>query len=134
MKNNIPNNHLNIFHKVVPRIQSFSFGDEPMEAGEPSAVNCLILSGDQPMNISWLFNAAPIPPSMSDISVSQSNKKLSMLSILAVTHEHVGNYSCVVSNVAGTSVMSASLLVNGQCHWVLAIPRTLKSLGPRNTE
>uniref|UniRef100_A0A8D8TNX5 Down syndrome cell adhesion molecule-like protein Dscam2 n=2 Tax=Cacopsylla melanoneura TaxID=428564 RepID=A0A8D8TNX5_9HEMI len=104
---------------VVPRIQSFSFGDEPMEAGEPSAVNCLILSGDQPMNISWLFNAAPIPPSMSDISVSQSNKKLSMLSILAVTHEHVGNYSCVVSNVAGTSVMSASLLVNVPPRWIL---------------
>ncbi|KAL1463711.1 hypothetical protein WDU94_015437 [Cyamophila willieti] len=83
-----------------------------MEAGEPSAVNCLILSGDQPMNISWLFNAAPFPPAMSDISISQSNKKLSMLSILAVTHEHVGNYSCVASNLAGTSVMSASLLVN----------------------
>lgn len=84
-----------------------------MEAGEPSAVNCLILSGDQPMNITWLFNGAPISSDMRDISVSQSNKKLSMLSILAVTHEHVGNYSCVAANTAGTSVVSSVLLVNG---------------------
>lgn len=98
---------------MIPRIQPFSFGDEPIEAGEPSAVNCLVLSGDQPMNISWTLDGAPITPEMSHISVSQSNRKLSMLSIMAVSHEHVGNYSCVVSNAAGRSVVSAELLVNG---------------------
>lgn len=85
-----------------------------MEAGEPSAVNCLVLSGDQPMNITWLFDGVPITPEMSHISVSQSNRKLSMLSILAVSHEHAGNYSCVVKNAAGTSAVSAELFVNGQ--------------------
>ncbi|KAI5745650.1 hypothetical protein M8J76_013118 [Diaphorina citri] len=97
---------------VVPRIQPFSFGDDPMEAGEPAAVNCLVLSGDQPINITWLFNGAAVTSEMNDISVSQSNRKLSILSIMAVSHEHVGNYTCVASNFAGTSEVSSALLVN----------------------
>lgn len=84
-----------------------------MEAGEPAAVNCLVLSGDQPINITWLFNGAAVTSEMNDISVSQSNRKLSILSIMAVSHEHVGNYTCVASNFAGTSEVSSALLVNG---------------------
>uniref|UniRef100_A0A8D8QGB1 Down syndrome cell adhesion molecule homolog n=1 Tax=Cacopsylla melanoneura TaxID=428564 RepID=A0A8D8QGB1_9HEMI len=103
--------------KVPPRIQPFSFGEDSstsvLEQGETASVSCLMLSGDLPISFLWLFNGAPLPAEGGDVSIVQPSKKLSVLSIDALSFEHVGNYSCVANNTAARSVHTAALLVNG---------------------
>lgn len=43
-----------------PKIAAFDFGDESLNFGDPVSVNCVIMSGDLPMNITWLLNGDPI--------------------------------------------------------------------------
>ncbi|KAL1463709.1 hypothetical protein WDU94_015435 [Cyamophila willieti] len=97
-------------HKVPPKVQPFSFGEEPLEEGDTASIQCLVLNGDLPLNMTWLFNGAAIDSE--DISVSQNSKRVSALTIESVKHHHAGNYSCAASNIAASSLYSAVLLVN----------------------
>uniref|UniRef100_A0A8D9FBG5 Down syndrome cell adhesion molecule-like protein 1 n=3 Tax=Cacopsylla melanoneura TaxID=428564 RepID=A0A8D9FBG5_9HEMI len=96
----------------MPKVQPFSFGDTPFEAGETTSVQCLVSSGDLPLSISWLFNNASIP-STSGLTVSRLTSRTSVLTIESVSHTHVGRYACLATNVAGSSLFESSLLVNG---------------------
>lgn len=41
---------------VPPRIVGFTFGDEPLEAGSHSSLQCLADQGDTPLSITWVYN------------------------------------------------------------------------------
>uniref|UniRef100_A0A8D8Z5T0 Down syndrome cell adhesion molecule n=1 Tax=Cacopsylla melanoneura TaxID=428564 RepID=A0A8D8Z5T0_9HEMI len=105
---------------VPPKIQPFSFGEEAREAGDSVSSVCQLI-GDLPMNISWLMNGRLIPggagsqaeEESSDISVSQTGRRMSMLAIEAVKHTLAGNYTCFAVNQAGNASYSAELKVNG---------------------
>lgn len=97
---------------VPPKVQPFSFGEEPLEDGDAASIQCLVMNGDLPLNISWLFNGVPI--ALEDISIAQNSKRVSALTIESAKHHHAGNYSCVASNIAASSLYSAVLLVNGR--------------------
>lgn len=73
---------------------------------------CLVLSGDLPVDISWLFNDYPVN-SYSGISISKVSKKNSILTIESVGGRHAGNYTCIARNEANTVSHSAELIVNG---------------------
>lgn len=99
-------------YKVPPKIQPFSFGDEPLSEGQATSVSCLVSSGDLPLAFSWFLNGEQIDGS-DDILISQTGRRISQLSIDAVDHKHMGNYSCVASNNASSVTYSAELMVNG---------------------
>lgn len=81
---------------------------------------CSILKGDEPIEIEWTLNGEKISPEKhSDITVSQTTKKLSLLSIVSTTAEHAGVYECVAKNFAGFSNRSAILSVNGTYTYIL---------------
>lgn len=89
-------------------------GDEAANAGEAVSVVCTIVKGDLPIDLSWALNGVPIEPGkFSDISVSSTSKRVSLLTIDSVTARHTGEYTCTASNAAGATSYSAQLAVNG---------------------
>lgn len=73
---------------------------------------CAVTKGDFPVKISWFFNNKPVDL-LHGITVGQTNKKVSTLTIDSVDESHSGDYQCVVQNSAGTAQFSASLHVKG---------------------
>jgi hypothetical protein len=110
---------------VVPQILPFSFGDNPVNAGDMSVVQCAVVKGDSPITISWIFNGVEITSGYQGISLSKANQRISTLSIEAVHAHHSGNYTCRASNTAGEMNHTAHLNVNGtaciyKLHFVLS--------------
>lgn len=98
--------------KVAPKIAPFDFGEEPLNYGEPASIQCTILGGDLPINVTWLLNNATIDR-YHDISFSRIGKRINVLSIESVAAHHAGFYSCHAQNKAGITAHTARLIVNG---------------------
>lgn len=77
------------------------------------SLSCAAVKGDLPLDIVWMFNGKPLDPDRDDVIVSKSGKRSLQLSIESVKARHAGEYTCVVSNVAGATQRSAVLNVNG---------------------
>lgn len=75
-------------------------------------MNCLVTSGDLPIEIEWLFEGAPVNYA-AGIAVLRGGKRTSLLTIDSVHAGHAGNYSCTARNKAASSEFSAALVVNG---------------------
>lgn len=97
---------------VVPKIAPFDFGGEPSNSGESASVQCLVTTGDLPLNFKWLYNGRPISE-MFGISTVKLGKRTYALTIESVSGKHAGNYTCEVSNYAGIERYNATLIVNG---------------------
>lgn len=96
---------------VAPQILHFDFGDAPINEDETVSVQCTISKGDNPLNISWMINNKKIQ-SYPGIVINNM-KRVSLLTIESVRASHAGNFSCVASNSAGSSIYSAELNING---------------------
>lgn len=102
------------FFLVGPQIGAFSFGDETLNAGDMASAICAVNKGDLPLEIVWMFNQQPIDVKQrTDIVISESSKRTKQLTIDSVGAQHVGEYTCVASNIAGSTSRSAELSVNG---------------------
>ncbi|EGI61628.1 Down syndrome cell adhesion molecule-like protein [Acromyrmex echinatior] len=101
---------------VAPEIMPFVIGEEPANWGDTITVTCTVLKGDHPIQIEWAHNGEPISRDHPDISIVSTSKRVSLLTIDAVTARHAGEYTCTASNVAGGTSSSASLAVNVAPH------------------
>lgn len=92
----------------------FEFGEEPANAGDMASISCAVSKGDQPLNISWIFNGRLIA-AKNDLGIvlTSINKKTLILNIDSVSGVHRGTYHCVATNPAGSTNHSAILEVNG---------------------
>lgn len=102
---------------MSPQIQPFDFGNEPINSGETVSIQCTILKGDPPLNISWSLNGVPI--SNSDGITIMKLKRFSTLNIDSVQDIHSGQYTCTARNSAGFANHSATLNVNGTSNIIL---------------
>lgn len=100
---------------VPPKITPFNFGEDPANYEETVSISCIISSGDQPIDIEWLFNDYPIS-SYSGITVMRGGKRTSLLNIDSVKAHHAGNYTCKARNHAAAVNYTAELVVNGRLH------------------
>lgn len=91
---------------------AFDFGDIPANFEDSVSINCLISSGDMPIDIEWLFNNEAVNI-FAGISVMRGGKRTSLLTIDSVHAGHAGNYTCKAKNRAGFEEYSAELIVNG---------------------
>ena len=98
---------------VAPQIALFSFGEEPVNAGDMASVQCAVTKGDLPLEVAWMFEGRPIKSDQRDIIMIDSGRRHKQLTIEAVTARHAGEYTCVASNLAGSVSRSAILDVNG---------------------
>lgn len=97
---------------VLPQINPFTFGEEPANAGDTVGLQCMVVKGDAPVNISWTLNGKSVTETPG-ISVMKSGPKVSSLSVDSVAAVHRGTYTCFAQNIAGHSNHSAILSVNG---------------------
>lgn len=99
-------------YKVPPKITPFSFGDEPLNFGEPVSVHCTISGGDLPVTVIWTLNRHPLMPDL-EILTEKRGKRINNLMIDAIEAKHAGIYTCIATNKAGKTEHSAELVVNG---------------------
>lgn len=97
---------------ALPKIATFSFGDEPVNFGESASAQCTIAGGDLPIDVTWKLNGMEIP-SYLEVTTSKIGKRINILSIESVNINHFGNFSCLASNRAGTAEFTAPLIVIG---------------------
>lgn len=104
---------------VIPQVTPFHFGDEILNAGDTVSLTCTVGKGDLPLKIHWQLNDIDLSTG-NGVVINRNGKRISVLSIENVQHEHIGNYTCIAENDAGISSHSAVLNVNGiknyNCH------------------
>lgn len=94
-------------------MMAFSFGEDPFEAGQSTSVQCMVSSGDLPLNIEWMFNDGLVTSDRQDLSTVKIGQRGMVLNIDSVSARHIGNYTCIGRNSAGSASFTAQLLVNG---------------------
>lgn len=97
---------------VAPEIAPFVLSENPSNWGQTVTATCTVLQGDQPVQIEWALNGKSISHEYPDVSIA-TTKRVSLLTIEAVTASHAGEYTCIASNVAGGTSYTATLAVNG---------------------
>ncbi|XP_049276092.1 titin-like [Rhipicephalus sanguineus] len=93
-----------------PKIQPFSFPNDA-QLGKEAAVSCFAVRGHQPLKFSWLKNGVRVD-GISNVEAEEIAGKISTLTLKKVSAADIGNYTCRVSNVAGTDEFTTSLVVN----------------------
>lgn len=99
-------------YSVLPQIMPFDFGEEPANSGDMTTTQCAVIKGDFPITITWVLNNKPIHE-FPGITISQTNKRISSLSIESLEALHSGHFTCIAVNRAGSASYSAILNVNG---------------------
>ena len=97
---------------VPPQINPFDFGQETVNSGDIVIATCIITKGDFPLKVHWMLNNKPIGQ-FDGISISNTNKRVSQLTIESAEAHHSGQYKCVAENKAGVTEFSTFLNVNG---------------------
>lgn len=100
---------------VLPKIMPFTFGEDPVFAGQSIQVTCFVSEGDLPLEIKWEFTSSS---SLEDLGIVETpfSKKASVLSIDSLDSRHSGIYYCSAQNRAGKVQSSSRLQVNGNVH------------------
>ncbi|KAM7294612.1 hypothetical protein ISCGN_024118 [Ixodes scapularis] len=93
----------------VPRIQPFNF---PKNEHMPRkvVVHCVVLEGREPFKFTWLKDGVTLV-SGRKLQVKILSEALSSLTVLDVGAEDIGNYTCTVSNTAGSDRFTSELLI-----------------------
>lgn len=97
---------------VPPVVQEFAFTKLPMNAGEFANLQCIVSSGDLPLNIRWSYPGEEMGGS-SGVLAKKVADRVSMLMISIIAARHAGEYVCTAENAAGTASHSTVLTVNG---------------------
>nr|XP_037290515.1 titin-like [Rhipicephalus microplus] len=92
-----------------PKVQPFSF---PTTKAMPKrvVVHCSAVEGSEPFQFSWIKDGARLE-SHPRVEVKQLSETLSTLTIYKAGAEDVGNYTCIVTNAAGSDAATSQLLI-----------------------
>lgn len=78
-----------------------------------ASATCAVIKGDSPIEIIFMFGNEPIDSDEMNAVITDSGKRAKTLTVDNVNARHVGEYTCVASNLAGSSSRTAVLSVNG---------------------
>ncbi|XP_014244432.1 Down syndrome cell adhesion molecule-like protein Dscam2 isoform X12 [Cimex lectularius] len=85
--------------------------------GEQIQFSCIAAKGDNPYEIVWFFNGVQrMPPGVALLKIG---KHPNILLITVASYLHTGNYTCRISNVAGSVQQSTYVLVNVPPRWII---------------
>lgn len=99
-----------VFSPVPPTIHPFEF--PRFSIGQRVFIPCVVMSGDQPVFITWQKDGRPIPASL---GVTIDNIDFtSSLRISNLTLMHNGNYTCIARNQAAAVEHQSQLIVRGE--------------------
>lgn len=88
--------------------------NEALNYDETVSATCTV-GGDLPLHFIWLLNRVPIEPNQ-EILMEKRGKRISVLMIDSLKATHMGNYTCLAENSAGTSEYTSQLIVNGSIY------------------
>lgn len=95
----------------VPIVKPFHFSGE-LRSGMRTVVLCAVIDGDAPFTFTWRKNGNKIKEGK-DLNVRSVDDFTSTLILTNLGPEHNGNYSCRVSNAAGSDEQSNTLNMRG---------------------
>ncbi|KAG0434113.1 hypothetical protein HPB47_019347, partial [Ixodes persulcatus] len=108
---------------VSPKITPFSFASK-LVSGQRATVICSTFEGDRPLTFAWLKDGSTL--SKHNNVEWNEEKGYSTLNISPLSLQDSGNYTCVVSNSAGSDSLSSSLVVHVQTKIMpFTFPKTL---------
>ena len=84
-----------------------------LQQGDRATLTCTVARGDSPLTLMWMKDGEPIPRENS-YKVLNFDEFNSMLTLESLNLEHIGNYSCRASNLAGSSTVATQLNVYGK--------------------
>ncbi|XP_023220980.1 titin-like [Centruroides sculpturatus] len=96
---------------IIPKIKPFYFSSS-VEEGHKEQVICSVVAGDAPLTFIWKKDGSDISK-FPDIKVDIANNLYSVLAILSVRPENIGNYTCIVKNPVGSDSYTAGLVMKG---------------------
>ena len=104
-------------------IAPFQFPSDTVDEGKYVQIGCSVISGDEPLKISWSLHGDTISSDPSIITTMIGTRS-SILIISKVGYRHSGDYTCRATNKAGSATYSAVLKVNGnfftkRSQWIL---------------
>lgn len=97
---------------MAPQIHPFDFSDEIINADDYLSRTCTISKGDLPISIYWTLNEKHLNL-IEGVTVMNTNKRTSQITIESVQAHHSGKYTCNAENKAGKTSYSTYLNVNG---------------------
>ena len=100
-----------VLSPVAPVIGPFSFGDHEYTLGMSAQINCIVIEGDLPVDISWTFHGPS--SAMAGVETMKFGSRSSVLNIDSVGADHAGNYTCIARNSAAVRNYTAALSVYG---------------------
>lgn len=94
-----------------------------MNAGGFANLQCIVGSGDLPINITW---SHPGDHQVRSVAESQRPRttttkvadRVSMLTIEVLSADHAGNYTCIAKNPAATAEYTTALEINGPLYYI----------------
>lgn len=92
-----------------PEIKPFIFSGA-LKTGKRTSVMCAIVDGDPPFHFMWLKDGKELTES-SSLNIHRIDEYTSKIDITNLGPEHNGNYTCRVSNTAGSDQHSEMLLM-----------------------
>lgn len=98
--------------------------EEEIDAGESIQLTCHVSKGDRPFQISWNFHGEELSSHL-DVSTTKIGDRTSLLTIASTMAAHNGNYTCIVTNPAGSTSYTATVRINGtsnDCRPTCVIP------------
>lgn len=84
-----------------------------LRLGERADVICTLRRGDLPVTFRWYFNGREIEGEKLG-KVASYDVRSSVYLMDKLRAENVGNYTCTVTNAAGTDTAAGQLLVEGE--------------------
>lgn len=107
---------MSCLHPVPPQIVPFAYEDV-INMGDSIDLFCQIQKGDRPVKVHWSFERSSgesgFDQMQPQMRTNRISGKTSMLSIPSASPAHTGRYTCIASNLAGTTTYSVDLTVNG---------------------
>ncbi|KAM7294607.1 hypothetical protein ISCGN_024113, partial [Ixodes scapularis] len=95
----------------IPVLQPFKFPTD-LSIGEDALFTCVVKRGKPPYAFRWLKNGQELL-GHDRILLNVMSQRLATMAIPRIVAEDNANYSCVVSNDAGTDAITASLVITG---------------------
>ncbi|XP_040563720.1 cell adhesion molecule Dscam2 isoform X2 [Lepeophtheirus salmonis] len=100
---------------VSPKIVPFA-APASLQQGERISLTCTIARGDAPLTLSWVKNNRPLNNNVGQKIISFDSYN-SMLTIEALSLHHIGTYTCLARNKAGSAEYSQHITVHVPPAW-----------------